>query len=292
MRKWQPGAVCVVRQPVMHRAKPLQRLGDLFLVALPLPSGRAQLSWDPTGASRPGSDQTHESTSEQGTRGSCHAGERTSRRTLLTMLGAGAATALLGSVGRPETGRAKNGKKSKSGGGHGNKGHKKRKRTRGQRTSRASSAHLVTSCVSAEAMEMLGLINAWRAANGVGSLALDGVLLAAAQTKSVTMAGAGVFAHDVAGVGPAQNMANHGAPIEVFSGENLAKGHQTVREVFTAWQASPDHNVNLLRAESVVLGVGVMRVQESQVVNGQFYPYATAYWTQVFASKVISPAAC
>jgi uncharacterized protein YkwD len=291
MRQRQPVTGRPVSERVMGDPKPMQRLSALLSIALPLQDRRGRLGSDPRDAKKPGRDRTIESPGARGTCSIGHAGAGTSRRTLLRMLGAGAMTTIVAGIGRHEIGEAKNGKRGKPHRRRGKKRNQGSNKTRGQRASPGSSS-LITGCASPEAVEMLGHVNAWRAENGVAPLALDGVLLAAAQTKSSTMASTGVFAHDVAGVSPAQNLANHGAPITAFGGENLGKGHETVQEVFIGWKTSPGHNANLLRSESKTLGVAVVRVQETQVVDGHSYPYATAYWTQVFGNQVVRPAAC
>ena len=85
-----------------------------------------------------------------------------------------------------------------------------------------------TQCAMAEAYELLGLVNTWRTQNGAAPLVLEGVLQAAAATKSAAMARTGVFSHTVEGIDERQNLLTHGYPVEQTAyGENIAAGSLT-----------------------------------------------------------------
>ena len=105
---------------------------------------------------------------------------------------------------------------------------------------------------------MLNLVNAWRAQHGVSpALVLDGILIAAAETKSEDMARTGQLSHTIDGVTARQNLTNHGYPTNVSWGENLAWGQTTAQAAFTWWKNSQTHNANMLNGNFRALGVGL-----------------------------------
>ena len=136
----------------------------------------------------------------------------------------------------------------------------------------------VSSCASAEAM--LGLVNAWRAENGVAPLVRDAVLTSAAATKSAAMARTGVLQHEIDGVDAGTNLANHGYPVVTWWGENLAWGHGSAQAAFTWWKNSSGHNANLLSPNFQAMGLAV--VQDRGTTWGD-------YWTQTFGAQVLTP---
>jgi uncharacterized protein YkwD len=131
-----------------------------------------------------------------------------------------------------------------------------------------------------EVRAILQRVNAHRAANGLGPLALDLVLCRAAHTKSAAMARAGKLSHTVEGVDYEENLANAGYPVaEAATGENIAYGYPSAKRVFKAWRRSNGHNANMLRPDFAAIGI-------ARVKNRKGVPY----WTQTFGSLVVDPA--
>ena len=127
---------------------------------------------------------------------------------------------------------------------------------------------------------MLNLVNVWRSQNGVApALVPDGILIAAAETRSDDMARTGQLVHVIEGVDTRENLTDHGYPEQNVSwGENLAWGQSTALAAFTWWKNSPPHNGNLLNPAFRALGVGLTRKTGTQ------YTY---YWTQTFGSRIV-----
>jgi uncharacterized protein YkwD len=147
----------------------------------------------------------------------------------------------------------------------------------------------------AAALELLGLVNAWRAEHGARPLVLDGVLLVAARTKSAAMARAGVLDHEIGGVDATENRADHGYPMDpdawgadLAFGENIALGHPTAARVFEAWKASRGHNKNMLDPAFRAMGVGLARGDAPP--RPPDADIAPLYWTQTFGSAVVEQA--
>jgi len=111
-------------------------------------------------------------------------------------------------------------------------------------------------CADAEEQAVVAQINAYRAQNGLGPVAMSQVLGAAAQHHSDDMAARNYFSHTLAdGTTFAQNIRNHGYGYETLIGENLAAGNGTAAATFEQWRTSPGHNTNMLRAGFNAIGV-------------------------------------
>jgi uncharacterized protein YkwD len=103
-----------------------------------------------------------------------------------------------------------------------------------------------------EEQAVLGLINAHRRANGIGPLALQCQLGAAAEQHAQSMA--------------VQNRMYHNPDVRAYLllfgyvatswGENIAAGQQTASQVFADWKQSRVHNENMLAAAFTEIGVG------------------------------------
>ncbi len=120
--------------------------------------------------------------------------------------------------------------------------------------------------------EILKLVNAERAKNGLKALELDWQVSRVAQYKSDDMANNNYFSHQ---------SPTYGSPFEMLkqfnvnyksAGENIAKGQKTSQAVMTAWMNSSGHKANILGSSYTHLGVGYT------VKNG------TTYWVQQFVS--------
>ena len=130
-------------------------------------------------------------------------------------------------------------------------------------------------CADGEENAFLGLINQYRAANGLGALVHTQTLAAAAEHHSVDMATNTYFSHTLLdGTSVAQNLANHGYSDGSTWGENIAAGNASAAATFEQWRTSPPHNANMLNPSFGAIGIG--RASGSS-------GYGT-YWTTVFGA--------
>ncbi len=112
-------------------------------------------------------------------------------------------------------------------------------------------------CADAEENAFLGLINEYRAANGLGALVHTQTLAAAAEHHSVNMATNDYFSHPLLdGTSVAQNIANHGYSDPTTWGENIAAGNASAAATFEQWRTSPPHNANMLNSTFGAIGIG------------------------------------
>lgn len=131
-------------------------------------------------------------------------------------------------------------------------------------------------CADAEEDAFLGLINQYRAANGLGALVHTQTLAAAAEHHSVDMATNNYFSHPLLdGTSVAQNIANHGYADGTTWGENIAAGNASAATTFEQWRNSPPHNANMLNASFGAIGIGR--------AHGASSSFGT-YWTTVFGA--------
>lgn len=95
------------------------------------------------------------------------------------------------------------------------------------------------------AEELLGLVNGWRVARGLGVLTDSAALRQAAQDYSRDMLERGYLSHlSPEGQTPGDRVTAAGLTWTVV-GENLADGYSLPRSVFEAWLTSPEHRANL-----------------------------------------------
>jgi len=126
----------------------------------------------------------------------------------------------------------------------------------------------VASAETAEAAQVVALINDERAARGLARLVSDPRLTAAAEDYAAEMATANFFSH----VGPngsrmtGRNEA-HGYLGWQFMGENLGAGQTTPARVVLEWMNSPPHRANLLAPDACEAGVGHAYAAESTYRN-------------------------
>lgn len=124
---------------------------------------------------------------------------------------------------------------------------------------------------SAEAGQILELVNKERAKQGLQSLTLSNELTSIANVKAADMRDNNYFDH---------TSPTYGSPFEMLqrfgvqysaAGENIAAGQKTPQAVMTDWLNSSGHRANILNKEYRELGVGY-------VTGGS---YGT-YWVQLF----------
>jgi uncharacterized protein YkwD len=109
------------------------------------------------------------------------------------------------------------------------------------------------------------LVNAERAAHGLGALRRARPLATAARTHAADMVSRGYFAHETPeGSTPAERIARTGWTPETgrwYVGENLAwgaPGNATPRDTVRNWMNSPSHRENVLRPMFREIGIGVV----------------------------------
>jgi uncharacterized protein YkwD/chitodextrinase len=129
------------------------------------------------------------------------------------------------------------------------------------------------------AQQVLTLVNQHRAARGLAQLQSSPSLTAAAEWKSLHMAGYGYFAHNdpappvARSVG--ERLAACGYPASSSGwGENIAYGYTTPQSVMDGWLNSQGHRANIENSTFRALGVGVARDAAGRL-----------YWTQDFGTS-------
>jgi uncharacterized protein YkwD len=116
------------------------------------------------------------------------------------------------------------------------------------------------------AQNAMGLINAYRAENGLGPVRVDPILMQAAQSHSRAMEAAGQMSHDVGGSFNSRIMAaNIGARYAV---ENISSGRRNLGDVIQSWKSSPAHAANMLTSSVTRMGIAA----------------SGSYWTLIMAS--------
>ncbi|RII12275.1 Cysteine-rich secretory protein family protein [Streptomyces sp. YIM 130001] len=125
--------------------------------------------------------------------------------------------------------------------------------------------------LSETAAEVVALTNAERAAAGLGRLAADGPLTAAAQAHSADMIARAFYAHTAPDGGEPWHRAAAAGSTHRRVGENIACGQRSPAEVVQGWMDSPGHRANILTPEFSHLGIGFAG-------GGS----AGTYWTQLF----------
>jgi uncharacterized protein YkwD len=95
--------------------------------------------------------------------------------------------------------------------------------------------------------EVIALINAYRASNGLQAVSPNGALTAAASWMAGDMAARNYIGHVSSdGRSPTQRMSAFGYPAtSMYTGEDLGAGYATAGGVLAGWQASTAHNAVL-----------------------------------------------
>lgn len=121
---------------------------------------------------------------------------------------------------------------------------------------------------------VLSLINQIRASNGLGTLASNGQLAAAAQAHSNDMAGQNSMSHTGSnGSDPSVRISASGYQWQLY-GEIVAAGQTTPQAVVNAWMNSPSHKAVILTAGLREFGAGLA-----------YSDVGRPYWTVDFASR-------
>ena len=126
----------------------------------------------------------------------------------------------------------------------------------------------VDSAVLAYEAEVIRLVNAERAKEGLSPLTANWELSRIARYKSQDMRDNNYFSHTSPTYGSPSTMIRSFGLRFRASGENIAKGYSTPAAVVAGWMNSSGHRANILSANYTEIGVG--------------YVAAGNYWTQMF----------
>ena len=119
--------------------------------------------------------------------------------------------------------------------------------------------------------EVVRLVNAERAKNGLKALSVSAALTKTATLKSQDMATKNYFSHTSPTYGSPFDMMRQFGISYRTAGENIAWGQTSPAQVMNGWMNSPGHRANILNASFTQIGVGV-----AQNSDGRYY------WTQQF----------
>lgn len=121
-------------------------------------------------------------------------------------------------------------------------------------------------------LEVLRLVNEERAKEGIAPLELSEELCSVATLKAQDMAVFGYFKHESPNFGAPDEMLDAFGIHWHLSGENIAAGYQTPKQVMDGWMDSPGHRANILDPGYKKLGVGYF------TGLGEY----SSYWVQTF----------
>lgn len=132
---------------------------------------------------------------------------------------------------------------------------------------------------SAEAEQVLALINNQRAQNGCPPLTQNSVLTIVAYGHSEDMGLRDYFAHDSPdGAKFSDRILGAGYQFSMAA-ENVAAGTNDLEQLVQLWMDSPGHRANIVNCELKETGVGYFFLENDTGNTNYFH-----YWTQVFAS--------
>ena len=121
---------------------------------------------------------------------------------------------------------------------------------------------------SSFASEVVRLVNAERAKNGLSALTVDAKAQAAAQVRAQELAKS--FSHTRPDGSRFSTALTQAGASYRSAGENIAYGQQSPAAVMEAWMNSSGHRANILGSQFSAIGVGAVEI------NGRYY------WTQLF----------
>lgn len=102
--------------------------------------------------------------------------------------------------------------------------------------------------------EVLDLVNKARSDAGLEPLELDPALCAAAQVRAKECVG--TFSHTRPNGTKYKTAISESGVVSSYTGENVATGHTSAKQVVDAWMRSEGHKANILNAKFTRLGVG------------------------------------
>ncbi|MFU0823602.1 CAP domain-containing protein [Clostridium sp.] len=127
------------------------------------------------------------------------------------------------------------------------------------------------STISAEANEVIKLVNAERSKNGLAPLKANAELSKVAVAKAQDMIDKNYFDHNSPTYGSPFDMMKKFGISYMAAGENIAYGQRTPSDVMNAWMNSSGHRANILNANFTEIGVGMVKKADG-----------TPYWVQMF----------
>jgi uncharacterized protein YkwD len=101
--------------------------------------------------------------------------------------------------------------------------------------------------------EAVGLINQFRASNGLPPVIVDANLIDAARYQAVAMASANVLSHEIGG--DFTSRMNSAGFVYANAAENVGAGHSSVEDAINAWIRSPHHRENMLMKDATRIGM-------------------------------------
>jgi hypothetical protein len=101
--------------------------------------------------------------------------------------------------------------------------------------------------------EAVGLINQFRASNGLPPVIVDAALIDAARYQAVAMASANVLSHEIGG--DFTYRMNSAGFVYANAAENVGAGHTSVADAINAWIRSPHHRENMLMKDATRIGM-------------------------------------
>ena len=122
--------------------------------------------------------------------------------------------------------------------------------------------------------EVVTLVNAERAKQGLAALKDNSQLSNVARTKSSDMVANNYFDHTSPTYGSPFDMMKQFGITYTSAGENIAMGQPTAASVMTGWMNSPGHRANILNSSYTDIGVGIATDKNGAI-----------YWTQEFIGK-------
>src|SRR5438874_10172853 len=108
--------------------------------------------------------------------------------------------------------------------------------------------------------DLIALVNAYRANNGLQAVSASGALTGAATWMAGDMAAKNYIGHVSSdGRSPVQRMSAFGYPAtSMYTGEDLGAGYPSAGGVLAGWQASPAHNAVLLNPNYNAVGIALV----------------------------------
>jgi uncharacterized protein YkwD len=127
--------------------------------------------------------------------------------------------------------------------------------------------------------EAVSIVNAYRAAHGLGPVSVSSSLAGAAQTHALAMGRQDKIGHNVGGRLP-RRVAAAGYDWGALA-ENLGAGYASLGDAMNGWKASPGHNKNLLNPLVTEMGIAAARTgPEAKHAN---------YWTMILGAPRQEP---
>lgn len=101
--------------------------------------------------------------------------------------------------------------------------------------------------------EAMGLVNSFRAQNGLGPVSVNSAVVEAARYQAVAMASRDVLSHAVAG--DFTTRMNNAGFTYALATENVGAADRSVADLINAWIRSPHHRENMLMREAKYMGM-------------------------------------